>query len=193
MTVPSYESISTMFSRLNNLPKRKYVNIFFLSTRCLSLERGIDFHLGRGALDTLAGRQVTARRAVSARRLSWSFPRGRTVLSTRRVPAAFEARDPGSASPRLTNPRKPSVPAQVAMPPTVENSTGADAPAAQKEDAPKRKREPNARVVRSPRRPARHARPRARAARRPAASFDRAVPLRPQSAWFPVVSVVSGF
>lgn len=147
------------------------------SLELLSLVRGTECF--RGALDTRASRQVTARRAGSARRLSLSFPRGRTVLSTRRVPAAFEARDPGSASPRLTNPRKPSVPAQFAMPPTVANSTGADAPAAQKEDAPKRKREPNARVVRPPRRPARHARPRARAARRPAASFDGAVPLSP--------------
>ena len=192
MTVSSYESISTMFSRLNNVPKGKYL---FLSTR---LELLIPWESNRlpprsGALDTRARRQVTARRAGSDRRLSWSFPRGRTVISTRRVPAAFEARDPGSASPRLTNPRKPSVPAQVAMPPTVANSTGADAPAARKDYAPKRKREPNARVVRPPRRPASHARPRARAARRPAASFDRAVPSSPQSAWFPVVSVVSGF
>lgn len=39
------------------------------------------------------------------------------------------------------------------MPPTVATSTRADAPAARKEDAPKRKRELNARVVRPPRRP----------------------------------------
>ena len=182
MTVPSYESISTMFSRLNNVPKGKYL---FLSTRLelFFLGNRIDYHLGRARLTRARdGRSPRAARDP----IGDSPGRSREAApSSRRVPAAFEARDPGSASPRLTNPRKPSVPAQVAMPPTVENSTGADAPAARKGYAPKRKREPNARVVRSPRRPARHARPRARA--------PPAVPPRRSIAPFPRVRSQRGF
>ena len=49
MTVPSYDSISTMFSRLNNVPKGKYL---FLSTRLelFFLGNRIDYHLGRARL-----------------------------------------------------------------------------------------------------------------------------------------------
>lgn len=187
MTVSSYESISTMFSKTKYIICRKenmVANIcFFLSTRCLSLERGI--------ISTSVEARLTRSRAGRSPRaardpLGDSPGRSREAApSSRRVPAAFEARDPGSASPRLTNPRKPSVPAQVAMPPTVENSTGADAPAAREGYAPKRKREPNARVVRSPRRPARHARPRARA--------PPAVPPRRSIAPFPRVRSQRGF
>lgn len=128
--------------------------------------------MGGEALDRHAHWQVTARRAVSVRRASSSFSGRCTVLSTRRVPAAFEARDPGS-SPRVSAIFLKGPSSQRIMPQGVAASTRADAPAAQTKDAPKRKREPNARVVRPPRRPACHSRPRARAAHRPAAPLDR--------------------
>lgn len=91
--------------------------------------------------------------------------------------SGFRGARPRVEPPRLRgpDPRIPSVPAHRTMPPAVATSTRAEAPAARKDDAPKRKRELNARVVRPPRRPARHSRSRARAARRPAASSDRTV------------------
>ena len=68
--------------------------------------------------------------------------------------SGFPGARPRVDPPRLRGPQKASLQRQHhSMPPTVATSTRADAPAARKEDAPKRKRELNARVVRPPRRP----------------------------------------
>lgn len=165
---------------------------FFLSTRCLSLEHGIEFHLGRGALDTLAGRQVTARRAGSARRLSWSFPRGRTVLSSRS--SGFRGARPRVRVSAAHKPQKAfraSASRHAAHGRELDGSRRAGGAGRLRPETQERAQRARG-AFPSPSRASR-ATARARAARRPAASFDRAVPSSPQSAWFPVVSVVSGF
>ena len=118
--------------------------------------------------------------------------KARTVLPPCRVPATFGARDTGSSPESSVSAyqtqatpfaSESSFVQRFAMSPTVATSTRADTPLARTQDAPKRKREPNARVVRPPRRPASLATSRAR--RPPSRRTVRPLPLSsPQSARF---------